>query len=103
MNVAVDLDFGSTLVGYFGAGLIVLGYFLNQKGWIRSEDWRYPALNLLGSVLVMISLLFHPNPPSMLIEVFWSLISIYGIWKNLRAARGARRGVSAPQAPSPVG
>ncbi|HZH26128.1 MAG TPA: hypothetical protein VEY95_03000 [Azospirillaceae bacterium] len=96
----MDLDLGSTLLGYFGAGLIVIGYLLNQKGWIRSEDWRYPALNLLGSVLVMISLLFHPNPPSMLIEVFWALISIYGIWKNVRGAREARRVGPARETPS---
>ena len=80
-------DTASSLLGYLGAALIVLGYFLNQKGQLRSEDWRFPAMNLLGSVLVIASLFYHPNLPSAAIEVFWSLISIYGIRKNLRARR----------------
>ena len=74
----------STWVGYIGALLIVLGYLLNQKRWLRSEDWRFPAINLLGSALVTVSLIFHFNAPSMLIELFWASISLYGLWKNLR-------------------
>ena len=73
------------LFGLPRRGLDRPGYFLNQKGRLRSEDWRFPAMNLLGSVLVIVSLFYHPNLPSAAIEVFWSLISIYGIRKNLRA------------------
>ncbi|HEY0184083.1 MAG TPA: hypothetical protein VGC09_14845 [Rhodopila sp.] len=87
METAEHLDFASSVVGYLGAGIVILGYLLNQKGSLSSEDWRYPAMNLLGSVLVMVSLVFHLNPPSVVIEIFWSSISIYGIRRNLRAAR----------------
>jgi len=55
MGMARHLDATSSFLGYLGAALIVLGYFLNQKGWLRSEDWRFPAMNLLGSVLVIVS------------------------------------------------
>ncbi len=82
-------EFGavSNLAGYAGAGIVAVAYFLNQKGLLRSDAWRFPALNLLGSVLVMNSLFHQPNLPSFVIEVFWSLISVYGLQKNLRAAR----------------
>ena len=89
MGMAGQLDTASSFLGYLGAALVILGYFLNQKGWLRSEDWRFPAMNLLGSALVMVSLLYHPNPPSVVIEVFWSSISIYGIRRNLEARRKA--------------
>ena len=72
------------IVGYAGAGLLVLAYFLNQNGVLPSGDWRFPGLNLLGSALVTVSLLFHMNAPSLAIEMFWSAISIYGIWKGVR-------------------
>ena len=85
--MAGHLDTASSILGYLGATLIVLGYFLNQKSRLTSEDWRLPAVNLLGSVLVIVSLFYHPNLPSAAIEIFWSLISIYGIRKNLRAKR----------------
>ena len=79
-------SFGSlpSLIGYLGAGVVVLSYFLNQKGVLRSEDWRFPGLNLVGSVLVMSSLYYQPNPPSVVIEGFWSAISLYGLQKNAR-------------------
>ena len=89
MEVAGQLGEASSLVGYLGAAVVILGYFLNQKGRLPSEDWRFPAVNLLGSALVMVSLFHHPNLPSAVIEVFWSSISIYGIRKNLRARREA--------------
>ncbi len=84
MPLAAYLDPASSVLGYLGAAQIAVGYFLNQHGRLRSTDWRYPALNLLGSAMVMVSLAFHPNLPSILIEVFWSAISVYGIQKNLR-------------------
>ena len=89
MGVAGHLDLGPSLVRYLGAALVMLGYFLNQRGRLPSEDWRFPAMNLLGSALVLVSLLCHPNLPSVVIEVFWSSISIYGIRKNLRTRREA--------------
>jgi hypothetical protein len=77
----------SSLIGYLGAGVVAVAYFLNQKGDLRSDDWRFPATNLAGSLLVMVSLAYNLNAPSAVIEVFWSSISLYGIWKSLRGTR----------------
>ncbi len=74
-------------VGYFGAALLGLSYFLNQRGLLASEDWRFPAINLAGSLLIVTSLWFHPNTPSVVIEAFWSSISLYGVQRNLRLRR----------------
>jgi hypothetical protein len=76
----------SDWVGYAGASIIAVAYFLNQSGRLRSQDWRFPGCNLLGSLMVLTSLLVHPNLPSLVIEVFWSSISLYGVLKNLRDA-----------------
>ncbi len=80
-------------VGYLGAVIIGLGYFLNQRGLLASDDWRFPAANLAGSLLIISSLWFHPNTPSVLIELFWSSISLYGVQRNLRLRRRATRAV----------
>ena len=71
-------------IGYVGAGFIAISYFLNQRGLLASSDWRFPAVNLGGSLLIVTSLWFHPNIPSVMIEVFWSSISVYGVQRNLR-------------------
>jgi hypothetical protein len=91
MLVETLLGSPADLAGYLGAAVLVVAYFLNQAGTLRSEDWRFPALNLLGSALVMVSLFYRFNPPSVAIEAFWSSISLYGIGKSIRRSRAARR------------
>ena len=67
-----------------GAAIFVATYFANQQRWLSSEDWRFPFLNLIGAVLILVSLVFEWNYPSVVIEVFWALISIYGIVRARR-------------------
>jgi hypothetical protein len=71
-------------LGAAGAALIVLAYFLNQQRRLASDDWRYPATNLAGALLILVSLRYEPNLPSILIEAFWVAISLYGIARSLR-------------------
>ena len=76
-------------IGFAGVVLLVAAYFANQQRWLRSDDWRYPAANLFGAVLILISLWFEWNFPSAVIEIVWALISLWGIAKSLRH-RGSR-------------
>ena len=68
-----------TLVGFVGVGTIVVAYFANQQGWLNAEDWRFPAANLVGSLLILVSLWTAWNLPSAVIEVIWAAISLYGL------------------------
>ena len=81
------------LVGLAGAAVFVAAYFANQQRWLDSTDWRYPAANLVGAVLIMISLWFEWNFPSFVIEFFWALISIWGVYlaRSHRRRRRQRR------------
>ena len=72
------------VVGFIGAAVFVGTYFANQQRWLASDDWRYPFANLIGAVLILISLVFEWNFPSVVIEAFWALISLYGIAKSRR-------------------
>ena len=75
-------------IGFAGVVLLIAAYFANQQRWLRSDDWRYPAANLLGAVLMLISLWFEWNFPSAVIEIVWALISLWGIaksWQNRRS------------------
>lgn len=77
------------LAGLAGAAIIVAAYFANQQRWLSSEDWRFPAANLTGASLILVSLWFDWNLPSVAIEIVWALISIWGIVKAA-AERRAR-------------
>ncbi|MBI3516269.1 MAG: hypothetical protein HY060_19735 [Proteobacteria bacterium] len=73
-----------TAAGIVGAGLVVVAYFANQQGWLASEDWRFPAANLLGACLILVSLWIDWNLPAAVIEGFWVAISIYGLVRHRR-------------------
>jgi hypothetical protein len=77
------------LAGFAGAGLMIAAYFANQQLWLRSDDWRFPGANLLGSLLILVSLWFEWNFPSAVIELFWAAISILGLVKARRRDRAA--------------
>ena len=71
--------------GFAGAAMIIAAYFANQRGSLASDDWRFPAANLAGSVLIFASLFAQWNFPSAVIEGFWMLISLYGLARSRRA------------------
>lgn len=66
-------------VGLLGAAISVVAYFTNQARWLSAEDWRFPAANLAGALLILVSLFGEWNLPSVVIEVFWAAISVYGL------------------------
>jgi hypothetical protein len=66
-------------IGLVGAAVFVVAYFANQARWLNAHDWRFPAANLVGSLLILISLLVEWNLPSVVIEAFWAAISVYGL------------------------
>ncbi|MFL1706166.1 hypothetical protein ACHJH3_04100 [Campylobacter sp. MOP7] len=68
-------------IGFLGMICIVLGYLLLQIGRLTSNDLSYQLINLVGAILLIISLLVHFNLGSFLIEVFWIFITLYGIFK----------------------
>jgi len=71
--------------GFIGALLVVLAYLANQAGRLASDNWRFPAANLVGSAFILVSLYSAWNFPSAVIELFWAAISIYGLLRTKRA------------------
>jgi len=73
-----------TLAGIIGTALIVAAYFGNQQGRLKADNWKYPLANLIGAILIMLSLITAWNFPAAVMESFWVAISIYGLIKNAR-------------------
>jgi hypothetical protein len=70
--------------GILGAGFFIFGYFATLQGWLPPDDWRFPAVNLLGASLVLVSLTDAWNLPSVVLELFWAAISVYGLVRSLK-------------------
>jgi len=73
-----------TAAGIVGTAIIVAAYFANQQDWLSSRDWRFPAANLAGALLILASFTTGWNLPSVVIELFWAAISLYGLIRSLR-------------------
>ncbi len=67
-------------LGNLGVILIIGSYFWMQIGRISGQDPRYSIANAVGAVLVLISLYFDFNLSAALVESFWLVISILGLF-----------------------
>lgn len=66
-------------VGNVGVILILGSYFLLQIDRVDSKSVAYSVGNAIGAVLILVSLCFAFNLSSFVIEIFWLLISLYGL------------------------
>jgi len=73
-----------TIAGIIGSALIIAAYFAIQQRLLSVEDWHYPMINLIGAVLILLSLITAWNLPAAVIETFWAAISLYGLAKTRR-------------------
>ena len=68
------------LIGLTGVALLIITYALLQLDKIDPKGFWYSFNNLLVAILVTVSLVYTPNLASIVIEVFWFLISLYGVF-----------------------
>ena len=69
-------------VGNIGVFLILLAYLLLQITVLKSESLNFSFLNLIGALLILVSLYFEFNLSAFLVEFFWLIISMIGILKS---------------------
>ena len=67
------------LIGLTGVALLIITYALLQLDKINPKGFWYSFNNLLVAILVTVSLIYTPNLASIVIEIFWFLISLYGV------------------------
>ena len=67
------------LIGLSGVALLIVTYALLQLDRIDPKGFWYSFNNLIVALLVTVSLIYTPNLASIVIEVFWFIISLYGV------------------------
>jgi hypothetical protein len=72
------------MLGIVGDILTILMYFLLQINYISSKNIMYSFVNFVGSVLIVISLLYKWNLPSFIINFFWAILSLLGVFISLK-------------------
>ena len=69
-------------LGNVGVLLILLSYLLLQMKKIKSQSMYYSLMNATGALLILVSLYFNFNLSAFVMEIFWLLISLYGLWQS---------------------
>ena len=91
MVVLITMNFHlSDLVGFIGVLLIVIAYLLLQLDKLPSSSPKYSLLNAGGALLIIVSLIFAFNLSAFIVEVFWFLISLLGLWRSLVYRKDSR-------------
>jgi hypothetical protein len=78
------------LVGFIGVLLIVVAYLLLQLDKLPSSSPKYSLMNAGGALLIIVSLIFAFNLSAFIVEVFWFLISLLGLWRSLISRKNCR-------------
>lgn len=74
-------------LGNIGVLLILVMYLSLQTDKISSRSLIYSLLNALGAFLILISLYFEFNLSAFIIEIFWLMISLYGLYKHFKSIK----------------
>ena len=71
------------ILGTLGSSMIIFTYLALQLGKLSSEKLSYSFANGLGAFLILVSLYYDFNFSAFVIEFFWLIISIFGVYKQL--------------------
>jgi hypothetical protein len=78
--------FAADLIGFAGSFFIVAAFAYSNLT-TQMNALLFNVSNLVGAALLTISLTVNYNLPTMVLEVVWMAIALFGIFKALRARK----------------
>ncbi len=79
------------LIGYAGVLMVLIAYSFLQARKMDGNGVWYPLINLIGAILILISLLYKPNMPAIVMEAAWAVVSIIGIFFAIRTKENTKK------------
>ena len=86
------------LIGLSGVALLIVTYALLQLDRIDPKGFWYSFNNMIVAILVSVSLYYTWNTASVVIEVFWFIISVYGVVMYFRRKKNGTEAVTTENA-----
>ena len=72
------------IIGWIGAGLVILAYFLVSTKKLPPTSVAYQLMNLFGALGVGINVFVQGAYPSVAIQIVWGLIATYGFYQSYK-------------------
>lgn len=82
-------SFAADLIGFAGSFCIVAAYAYSNVAKAMNMV-LFNLLNLIGAALLTVSLTVNYNLPTMVLEIVWMGIALFGIVRALRARKPSR-------------
>ena len=84
-------SFAADLIGFAGSFFIVAAFAYSNLTTRMNALW-FNLSNFVGAALLTVSLTVNFNLPTMVLEVVWMAIALFGIVKALRAREAIKPG-----------
>ena len=88
--------FAADLIGFAGSFFIVAAFAYSNLTSQMNALW-FNVSNLIGAALLTVSLTVNYNLPTMVLEVVWMAIALFGIFKALRSRKQSTENPDFPQ------
>lgn len=77
----MGFDTWHNALGLLGVAMVLVAYGMIATGRWRAKQYRYPLTNLIGTLLITISLVYAFNWPSFIMQIFMIGISFMGLYR----------------------
>lgn len=77
------MDWFPDLIGCLGTIIILFAYILLQTRKLDAHHVLFSFLNLVGALMILISLFYSWNLAAVIMEIAWASISAFGILQIL--------------------
>ena len=74
-------------IGVLGISMILLAFYLNSNGKVRSNDLSFILLNLIGATLACLASVLIDYIPFVILEAVWALVSLNSLMKYLKKTK----------------
>jgi hypothetical protein len=74
----------ATMIGSIGVALLLAAFLLNLAKVLRSDEWPYLGLNVIGAGLACYSSYLIQFMPFVVLEGAWGTVALAGIVRKLR-------------------
>lgn len=78
------MEIFAQFVGWIGAFLVVLAYFLVSSKKVQGHSRVYQFMNFFGAIGVGINAFYQEAWPSFAIQIVWGIIAIFALAKSLK-------------------
>ena len=74
------------IVGWIGAGLILIAYLLLSAGKLQARSFAYQGMNLAGAIAFVVNSGWNGAIPSAALNVVWAFIALFALTRIARAS-----------------